>query len=143
MPPSTLRTPCTAIGIMNTLRKFASVCPIIMPNSNSTLPQACQNFGPCFLGNRLKGRQHWYELLESYCLFFWGKRGRSPKGYTCAQGHFGSSGRVGLEQALSFLGSILLPCTQTLSYRSRLLVNSHCQELHLHCWATTALKPCL
>lgn len=35
------KTPPIAIGIMNTLRKFANVCPIIMPNSNSITPQGC------------------------------------------------------------------------------------------------------
>lgn len=42
-------------------------------------PQACWNFGACFLGNRLKGRQHWYELLESYCLLFWVKEAEAPR----------------------------------------------------------------
>lgn len=73
------KTPPIAIGIMNTLRKFANVCPIIMPNSNSITPQGCQNFGACFLGNRLKGRQHWYELLGSYCLLFWVKEAEAPR----------------------------------------------------------------
>lgn len=64
-------------------------------------------------------------------VFDLGKTGRSPREYTCAQGHFGSNSRVELEQALNFLESILAPQTQTLWYKSRRLANTYYQELNL------------
>lgn len=70
-------------------------------------PQACWNFGACFLGNRLKGRQHWYELLESYCLLFWVKEAEAPRDIHVPKVTL--AGRVGLEKALNVLGSFLLP----------------------------------
>lgn len=110
--PSTLRAPPIATGIINTLRKLASFCPVNMPGSNSITASSLLEFWSLFSGQQIQGKGSIGTNCWDLIAFYLGKRGRGPKEYTCAQGHFGSSGRGEVGQALTFLGSILLYCTR-------------------------------